>query len=299
MIRPVLLLCGLLLPLPSAAQPARLRRHIQENGPALNGTDLGEPRALASATLKHVLDRDGKPISGVVVRGGALWAPEGAALAGAQLDGMTTPGLSAPASPVRLRIDAIIQEGQEGEVSLYRVSYQERKDAPWRSICQGGELAVALAGTWDYHAGLAGDSGRRSANPAEVTFACERGALSKCVRRHGYHPWKGAEHDTLHQACVRATRADYCGTGESMTQDRTRVEFHDSLGIQRDTSDWTLEAVWTPKGASCVRSTRLEKEPVRGGDLVARYLLRTCREVLRPCAAAQGPTLTTEHGPRQ
>lgn len=59
-----------------------------------------------------------------------------------------------------------------------------------------------------------------------------------------------------HAACVRMIRADYCGDGESWTQDGTEINLYDSLGINTDSADWSVDAEWTPAGARCVNQIR-------------------------------------------
>ena len=42
--------------------------------------------------------------------------------------------------------------------------------------------------------------------------------------------------------CVRAVRADYCGTGQANTRQDEKINFYDSAGVQRDAATWTPAA---------------------------------------------------------
>ncbi len=130
--------------------------------------------------------------------------------------------------------------------------------------------------------------------------------MAKCVTQLGYRPWVSAALDQLHQSCVRAVRADYCGNGESMTQRNEQVNFYDSLRIQRDTAEWPLEAQWSPDGAVCAGTTRLTTAPAdsrtkRPATDVSDYLRRACPQLPRTCAAVSAKpataTLWTEVSP--
>jgi hypothetical protein len=97
-------------------------------------------------------------------------------------------------------------------------------------LCPAGELATALAGTWD-------GTGQFSPSSTEFTFACTGGTIAKCTR-WGYRPWDtaimsdGATSAALapyHQACIRAATADYCANGHSFTRNGTIVDIYDYI----------------------------------------------------------------------
>lgn len=142
------------------------------------------------------------------------------------------------------------------EVHLYTVLYQNSTDSQWHNFCQtdGNNLAKAilLSGEWD-------ETGAYVDN-REVTIACTSGVLAKCVR-WGYKPWKTVEGVSLryyHQACTRMARADYCGNGNSYTQDGTPIDLYDRLRIQKPTKDsgMVFEAGWGTDGAVFIHRTR-------------------------------------------
>jgi len=321
------------------------QRGIEVNGPDFTGTmlqmsPLCEPLPqLTVVRTTNGVTLDGKTVlKDVVFQGGGL---QTASVKGEQLKGAMVLGWSEYKRPVRLRIDAVevapdpqpkTPANENADVWLYRVSAQQGtgsdpSDAQfhpnvgptgeWAPLCADGKLAVAVPGVWDYTVGEGG--GRKlagKANAAEVTFACVGSAIAKCVTVMGYKPWKSAAPtgggaavslDELHQTCVRAVRADYCGNGESMTQAGEHVNFYDRFGIQRDESSWPLEAMWGPDGALCINSTRLVTAPenlrsARQAVKVRDYIRDNCptRFSEKPCSQTdvKGALLWTEVAPQ-
>lgn len=289
--------------LTSAIVP-RITPEVLASGPSVPASRPGS--ALRVARLcKGVTLRDHTVRYDVVVEGAQLTAPGplAADFAGAILLGIDTEG-----KVVQLRIDHIAPgSGARSAVTLYTLSYQRGTvtadgsfapsgGAGWSPLCPPGMAALALAGRWDYHSGQRGDGGRLTANPAEVSFACQGSAIAKCVERLGYKPWQTARRsngtvvsgDQLHQACVRAVRADYCGDGVSLTRAGEPVNYYDAVGIQKDTRQWDFEAEWTPQGARCVSGTRLLNVPgAAQPQTVQEYINDHCPTIWqvgsRPC----------------
>ena len=115
--------------------------------------------------------------------------------------------------------------------------------------------AMAVEGGWGTRGEYVASSGR----PSFSTFTCLSGVVAKCMRL-GYRPWEGEGQGTLFQTCVRAARADYCGTGTSYTCEGTQYDIVDASSIQTretDVSGETLEGDWTPEGARCLNTARL------------------------------------------
>ena len=100
------------------------------------------------------------------------------------------------------------------------------------------------------------------AEPGVLEFACTSGALGKCVR-FGYAPWGDdvAKSLDLYNACIRMTRADYCGDGTATTKDGQRIDIYDDGGVQRPENEPAMdfEAGWTAQGAACVRHVRVKE----------------------------------------
>lgn len=161
----------------------------------------------------------------------------------------------------RIRIDAVEPDPKDksGEIMLYTLSEQDRASGEWRNLCQrdpeGRQLGFPLPGRFT-------PDGRHVAAPGRLLITCTGGAEGKCVR-FGYKPWHetpdGTSLAAYYQACVRLVRADYCGDGIGHTRNGTPIDLFDTIGIQRDevARGMTLEAVWGPEGAVCVRHTRL------------------------------------------
>jgi len=111
--------------------------------------------------------------------------------------------------------------------------------------------ALAVNGVWD-------ETGAHRDSPAQFTFACENGAIAKCVQ-WGYEPWESRDGQSLakvHQACTRMARADYCGNGRSHTLDGTSIDIYDTRGILTPETGTLFEADWAPDGATCINQTR-------------------------------------------
>jgi hypothetical protein len=166
-----------------------------------------------------------------------------------------------------VRIDRVLKDAKDptGEITLYEVSEQDRTTGAWANLCQpdpdGQRLAFPMAGVW------AKDGTHLAAPDGRFSITCTGGAQGKCVR-FGYKPWRtladGQSLAPYYQACVRLVRADYCGNGVGHTRNGTPIDIFDRIGIQADevAPGMTLEAVWGPEGALCVRHPRL---PELGG----------------------------------
>lgn len=172
----------------------------------------------------------------------------------------------------RLRIDGarLDPDPDQGDVWLYTVSL--RQGERWSPLCgttdEGApEEAIPLAGRWDYREGVQG-GGDHLDEPGAITFACESGALAKCVH-FGYPPWRSkltcdaageckvVPLAAYHQACTRMVRADYCGNGRSYTRDGMLIDVYDGIGVEEDTDSWPFEAEWAPDGAVCLDHFRV------------------------------------------
>lgn len=151
-----------------------------------------------------------------------------------------------------------------GDIWLYRVEYTDAATpnaGAWQPVCSSEDgapvLGMFLAGRWRSDG---------SWDERGYTFSCTTGVLAKCARNWGYKPWRQLFAQSgqaiglqpLHQACVRAARADYCGTGAPHTQDGTMIDMFDIYGFNVRSHDTTFaeEAGFTPQGARWVVRTR-------------------------------------------
>jgi hypothetical protein len=229
------------------------------NGRSINGRSLNGV-ALNGATL------DGVALDAMSVDGSLLRAEVGGEdLAGRDLVGARLTGILDDASTLVLRLNDVRKSKVDHDTYLYTVSFEADGGAYPLCVDELGlpVEAIALAGRWSYAEGESG-GGAFIDDPAAFTFACRGYAIAKCVEL-GYAPWRTvrvkrsgtvslADH---HQACTRAIRADYCGDGTSHTVDGTLIDIYDALGIQADTTSWSIEAEWVPGGARCVARERL------------------------------------------
>jgi hypothetical protein len=293
-------------------QTQTLRRDAEINGPRLNGVELVAPDGRSRLSLLAVRLKKAARLEGtrlLSAASGELLGP------GALLEGEAS-----DRAPVQLRIDRIATapdprpatpDNENADVSTYAISYQWgtfndaggarsfKASSDFAPLCPAGELAIPLFGRWDYHRGQRGDSGRVNADRELVTFACRGSAIAKCIEKMGYKPWlpprpgagRGAavSMDALHQACVRAVRADYCGNGDSLTTEGQTVNFYDVAGVLKDTESWTFEAAWTLGGAACINRTRLKTHPEDPRQTVSGYIAKTCLPSWSesPCSGAK------------
>lgn len=297
------------------ASSQRQCRGIEPNGPDANGTAIRGQLAPSCSVrddlrLRVVQLREGVTLaSGESLAGDAVKWENGAVVkSGKQPSdfvGATLHGLAEPSQRVLIRIDAVVAGDGAPE---YRLSYRWPSENQWQPLCKDDASAIAVSGEWDVSVSPGG-GGKRSSSPSEVTFACQGSAIAKCVTLLKYKPWasgpSGTSLDLLHQSCVRAVRADYCGNGQSNTRPNEQVNFYDSAGVAKDGAEWPIEAIWTPEGARCVEATRLATIPTdarsqRPSESIKDYLQRTCPQVLRPCSGvtpSDGVLLYTEVAP--
>jgi hypothetical protein len=114
--------------------------------------------------------------------------------------------------------------------------------------------AVAVTGGWGERMRFVPATPRQPFS----TFSCLSGVIAKCTRL-GYRSWAGPELTEMLQTCLRAARADYCGTGTPHTCSNAVMDMADRYGIQRrePSPGDLLEADWTPDGAVCLERPRL------------------------------------------
>ncbi|MBN1207306.1 MAG: hypothetical protein JXB05_20650 [Myxococcaceae bacterium] len=184
--------------------------------------------------------------------------------AGAEVTGLVLQGRASDGKPVEVAICAAEPAAQSPEMSWYRIEAWNPVAQEWENPCVGldrvpSPRALAVRGVWDL-------SGARKDSAEHFTFACENGAIAKCID-WGYKPWASRDGRPLtevHQACTRMARADYCGDGRSHTYQDNPIDMYDPLGVlertREDAADWdpalSFEAAWGPDGALCLEHTR-------------------------------------------
>ena len=227
----------------------------EERSSVLVSADLAPPRK-AEAGVKALRLEDGQLVAELDPKAGAT----SSGVVGTVLQGTASDG-----KPVEVAICGAEPSAQEPGMVFYRIEAWNPVAQEWENPCVPlsdvpNPRALAVGGVWD-------SSGAHHGTPGKLTFACENGVISKCAV-FGYKPW--ALHDgkpvaSLHQACTRLARADYCGNGRSHTRDNTPVDIYDRLGLLQRATEvsavWepargSFEAAWAPDGATCLARTR-------------------------------------------
>ncbi|WP_163997067.1 ADYC domain-containing protein [Pyxidicoccus caerfyrddinensis] len=174
--------------------------------------------------------------------------------------GTVLQGTSSDGKPVEVAICGAEPSPEDSGVVFYRIEAWNGVAQEWENPCVALDLvpdprALAVSGVWDA-------SGAHQEAPGKLTFACENGAITKCIT-WGYKPWArrdGRSLADLHQACTRMARADYCGNGQSHTHQNTIIDLYDRFGMvergEWDPAKASFEAAWAPDGATCLARTR-------------------------------------------
>jgi hypothetical protein len=242
------------------------QRSVWPQGTLLWGTQRKVVTEEMSSVLRSVdlarIQRGGTALKGVRLEGGRLVAPslEADGLVGAVFQGTASDG-----QPVEVAVCGAEPAPRDPSMVWYRVELWNEKSASWENPCAAtsrvpAPRALAVRGVWD-------ETGARAEAPGKFTFACENGAIAKCID-WGYAPWatrSGRALADLHQACTRMARADYCGDGRSHTREDNPIDMYDDLAVLTRTTaasrSWSperasFEAAWTPEGAWCLARTR-------------------------------------------
>ncbi|MFY0564468.1 ADYC domain-containing protein [Archangium lansingense] len=224
---------------------------------------------LVSANL-NPLKQSNSQVKALKLEGGRLVAASTTALAPVPptergIIGSVLQGAASDGSPVEVAICGAEPSAEDPGVIWYRIEAWNAVAQEWENPCVALDRvpdprAFAVSGVWDA-------SGNHHDTPDKITFACENGAITKCIR-WGYKPWASRDGHSmadLHQACTRMARADYCGNGRSHTHEDTALDIYDQRGVLSRTTessaDWdvaraSFEAAWAPDGATCLARTR-------------------------------------------
>ncbi|WNG41572.1 hypothetical protein F0U61_53750 [Archangium violaceum] len=185
--------------------------------------------------------------------------------ASSRLVGTVLQGTSSDGKPVEVAVCGAEPSPGDSELVWYRIEAWNPVAQRWENPCVATNQipdprALAVSGVWD-------SSGAHQAVEGRFTLACENGVISKCIH-WGYKPWvshNGQALAELHQACTRMARADYCGNGQSHTNQDTPIDIYDRLGMLVPTTQrsaaWdperaSFEAAWAADGATCLARTR-------------------------------------------
>lgn len=203
--------------------------------------------------------------------------------------GAVLQGTASDGKPVEVAICGAEPSPEDPGMVFYRIEAWNAVAQEWENPCVAVDRvpdprALAVGGVWDA-------TGAHHATPGKLTFACQNGAITKCIL-WGYKPWAQRDGKSLadfHQACTRLARADYCGNGRSHTRNNTFIDIYDRLGVLKRAAtasrEWdpvraSFEAAWAPDGATCVARTR--------DDRAVETLLQECPDRFQKGAADSG-----------
>lgn len=270
--------------------------------------DPAPPAAVSpQSTQDNGPDRDmGISGTGIAIDGTrfVLKNKDGRVLEQSELIGATFNFHDATGAPLRVRLDGYIPDPKDptGEILLYDFSYQDGAGQS-HTICPPGPdgltKAFPMSGKWT-------DNGTHIADPTTFNLICTAGAIGKCVR-FGFKPWgkpplgakaagkDGADKEVsmwdLHQACIRAVRADYCGDGIGNTETGTLIDLFDRYGIFPEDpagdaeKKLVFEAAFSPEGAICVARTRIPERATL--DSLAKACPRLAQKLGPTCTEAE------------
>ncbi|MCY1070861.1 ADYC domain-containing protein [Nannocystis sp. RBIL2] len=247
-------------------------------GPVLQGIKLNGP-VLQGPVLQGI-KLNGTLFSGKIVKNGAQIPVSGKDFIGSEWSlhvGTVIDGVDHYEDYV-LRFNNIYQSAEQDDVYLYDIVHRPKNGGQWKSLCVDENNlpvpAVPLRNYWNL------ETGDRVDDDNVITFACKNAVLAKCTL-WGYRPWasatrckdweKGKKCGPIslvdyHQACTRMARADYCGNGEPWTINGNAIDLWDHLSpqIESPTTDWFIEAEWTPDGAYCLNDIRMQSLKAEG-----------------------------------
>lgn len=206
------------------------------------------------------------------VAGDALIARSGGTtLRGAQLVGaqilVRDPSLSGLPVPVIIAGYEEIPSWAAGapDVATYALVYADVNALLGvKNVCVG-DITDALTSAATVLGGETYDLATKTVKPSPrwLTIACAGSAAAK-MRLMNYGPQSnfdgtGAPASVAQrQATLKMITADYCGTGQSHTQNGTRLYWENASGtVVSGGAPGQVEAVWTQAGALCLGATRI------------------------------------------
>lgn len=193
--------------------------------------------------------------------------PSGQTLKGPQLVGATilvqAPGLLALPVPISVLGYQEIDSWAAGapKVPTYALLYPDLAALlGLRNVCSG-DLLDTLASAATVLGGETYDLDDKTVNAGRsrwLTIACAGSAAAK-MRLLGYGPQSSATTPAQRQATLKMVTADYCGGGDSYTQNGTEVHWANASGTVAPEPGQLgdVEAVWTEDGALCLGAPRI------------------------------------------
>lgn len=152
-------------------------------------------------------------------------------------------------------------EGQP-PIAAYTLLYPEPLELLGvKNVCTGSLLDVLVSGA-TILGGERYDADTKTVladQPRWFNIACAGSAAAK-MKLLGYSPQSSSTTPAQRQATLKMVTADYCGGGESYTENGTEIHWANASGTvapDATSSLGDLEAVWTEDGALCLEAPRL------------------------------------------
>jgi len=186
----------------------------------------------------------------------------------------------APTFPAAAQIKTLSDFWQRGEqLGSYRRRHGLPETHGRREIFTGG-------GTQGTYIGTTVTAIMTVVDTSNINTSLNLGVLAKCFFWGYARP--GDQQLSTYQACVRAARADYCGSGKSMTQPGTTIQLYDApdglvnppprisqaVGTCQPSYvpfHMCFEALWNERRALCVSHARYKQMPPEDCDKAALF----------------------------
>lgn len=166
--------------------------------------------------------------------------------------------------PITITAYELVPSWAEGRppIVAYTLLYPEPLELLGvKNVCSGS-LLDPLASVATVLGGERYDQATKTVVPDQprwLTIACAGSAAAK-LKLLGYGPQSSATTAARRQATLKMITADYCGGGESYTQNGTPIQWANADGsVAPDPGEslGAVEAVWDQHGALCLEATRL------------------------------------------
>ncbi|HEY8376783.1 MAG TPA: ADYC domain-containing protein [Nannocystis sp.] len=165
--------------------------------------------------------------------------------------------------PVTILDYTTVPSWAEGQppIAAYTLVYPEPMELLGvKNVCTGS-LLDPLASVATVLGGERYDEASKTVLPNQsrwFTLACAGSAAAK-LKLLGYGPQSSATTPAQRQATLKMITADYCGGGESYTENGTEVQWINRSGAVGPSEGelGAVEAIWDEHGALCLEATRL------------------------------------------
>jgi len=190
---------------------------------------------------------------------------EGGATAGSLWNGATVQGklhcseprLEGKTITVTARIQHAVPPGPESSASgsglwsEFALALELPDGQTILNACRDpGDTAFPISGYWR-------DDGSYARSDRWFSFACTHRDVATCLKQ-GYREDAPPAKASLLEACTRMMRADYCGNGDTYTNDGSFISIWDNRAVsaREAVPEMKFEAAWDEHGAVCLARAR-------------------------------------------